>query len=79
MQKQQSGGRGVSPIKTASIRSASPGEKEFKYIKDNYSNYDVRQVYKFKKLVGGGNFGTVRLAHRIKEPSIKYAVKSILR
>jgi|TARA_B110000285_G_C15100998_1_gene605003 serine/threonine protein kinase len=39
----------------------------------------VRQVYKFQKLVGGGNFGTVRLAHRIKEPNIKYAVKSILR
>jgi len=36
-------------------------------------------VYKFEKLVGGGNFGTVRLAHRISDPNIKYAVKSILR
>ena len=61
------------------IRSTSPGEKEFKKIKDKFSNYDVRQVYKFEKLLGGGHFGQVRLAHRKTEPSIKYAVKSILR
>ena len=61
------------------MRSQSPGEKAFKNIKDKFSNYDVRKVYKFQKLIGGGHFGTVRLAHRITEPSIKYAVKSILR
>ena len=30
-------------------------------------------------MIGGGHFGTVRLAHRISDPSNKYAVKSILR
>ena len=61
------------------IRSSSPGEKAFKNIKEIYSNWDVRKVYKFKKLIGGGNFGSVRLAHSQKDPSIRYAVKSILR
>jgi serine/threonine protein kinase len=61
------------------VRSQSPGEKAFKNIKDKFSNYDVRKVYKFQKLIGGGHFGTVRLAHRITEPNIKYAIKSILR
>jgi len=62
-----------------SVRSASPGEKEFRHIKEKFSNFDVRQVYEFKKLIGGGNFGTVRLAHRKLDPHIKYAVKSIER
>ena len=39
----------------------------------------MRKVYKFRKLIGGGNFGTVRLAHAISDPTVKYAVKSILR
>ena len=60
------------------MRSASPGEKVFSNIKERYSNFDVRKVYRFEKLIGGGNFGTVRLAHRISDPNIKYAVKSIL-
>ena len=51
----------------------------FKNIKEKYSNFDVRKVYKFEKLIGGGNFGSVRLAHRLSDPNIKYAVKSILR
>lgn len=62
-----------------SVRSSSPGEKEFRYIKEKFSNFDVRQVYEFEKLIGGGNFGTVRLAHRKLDPHIKYAVKSIER
>lgn len=37
-------------------------------------------MYKFEKLLGGGHFGTVRLAHRISDPQVaKYAVKSILK
>ena len=37
-------------------------------------------MYKFEKLLGGGHFGTVRLAHRISDPHVaKYAVKSILK
>lgn len=63
----------------ASVRSNSPGEKAFKNIKEKFSNYDVRKVYKFERLIGGGHFGTVRLAHRLSDPTIKYAVKSILR
>jgi len=40
----------------------------------------VRAMFdKFEKLIGGGHFGTVRLANRISDPNIKYAVKSILR
>ena len=64
---------------TVTIRSSSPGEKAFKNIKDQYSNYDIRKIYKFKKLIGGGNFGTVRLTHKIQDPRMVYAVKSILR
>jgi hypothetical protein len=30
-------------------------------------------------MIGGGHFGTVRLAHRISDPANRYAVKSILR
>lgn len=29
-------------------------------------------------MVGGGHFGSVRIAHRITDPQVKYAVKSIL-
>lgn len=61
------------------IRSASPEGNVFNNIKERFSNYDVRKVYRFEKLVGGGNFGTVRLAHRHSDPNIKYAVKSILK
>ena len=61
------------------IRSSSPGEKAFKNIKEQYSNFDIRKIYKFKRLIGGGNFGTVRLAHSISDSKMTYAVKSILR
>lgn len=76
MQKQQSGGEQAD---TVTVRSSSPGERAFKNIKDQYSNQDIRNVYKFEKLIGGGHFGTVRLAHRKSDQKIKYAVKSILR
>lgn len=29
-------------------------------------------------MIGGGHFGTVRLANRISDPNVKYAIKSIL-
>lgn len=51
----------------------------FRNINEQYSNFDVRKVFKFEKLIGGGNFGTVRLAHRLSDSNIKYAIKSILR
>jgi len=62
-----------------SVRSASPDGNVFNNIKDRFSNFDVRKVYKFEKLIGGGNFGTVRLAHRLSDPNVKYAIKSILK
>ena len=36
-------------------------------------------MYAFERLIGGGHFGSVRIAHRITDPQIKYAVKSILK
>jgi len=30
-------------------------------------------------MIGGGHFGQVRLAERISDPNIKYAIKSIKR
>ena len=51
----------------------------FKNISETFSNTDVRTVYAFEKLIGGGHFGSVRIAHRITDPHIKYAVKSILK
>ena len=42
---------------------------------------DIRDVYKFKEVIGGGQFGTVRLAYRKNEKKMNinklYAVKSI--
>lgn len=61
------------------VRSASPEGNAFQNIRDRFSNFDIRKVFKFEKLIGGGNFGTVRLAHRLSDPHIKYAVKSILK
>ena len=39
---------------------------------------DIRKVYKFKDVLGGGHFGSVRVAYRRdEEPRKYYAVKSI--
>ena len=43
------------------------------------SKTDVRTVYKFEKLIGGGHFGSVRIAHPKSDPDVKFAVKSILK
>ena len=41
-------------------------------------NKDIRQFYKFKEVLGGGHFGTVRIAYRRDaEPRKYFAVKSI--
>ena len=54
-------------------------DQEFKHIEETYSTTDIRTVYKFERLIGGGHFGTVWIAHPISNPSKSYAVKSLLR
>ncbi|CDW72438.1 protein kinase domain containing protein [Stylonychia lemnae] len=51
----------------------------FQKIQETFSSTDIRTVYAFEKLIGGGHFGSVRIAHRITDPQVKYAVKSILK
>ena len=38
---------------------------------------NIRNVYTFIKVVGGGTFGTVKLAFRKDNPDTKYAIKQI--
>ena len=39
---------------------------------------DIRKIYKFKDVLGGGHFGTVRISYkRTEEPRKYYAIKSI--
>lgn len=40
----------------------------FENIETTFSTTDIRTVYKFKKLIGGGHFGTVRIAYRKTDP-----------
>jgi len=62
---------------------ANPAEGEattvFDHISSTFSTTDVRSVYNFVKMVGGGHFGTVRLATLKTDPQSTFAVKSILR
>ena len=51
----------------------------FEHISQTFSTTDVRSVYNFVKMIGGGHFGTVRTATLKSDPSITFAVKSILR
>ncbi len=46
-------------------------------IKGGSLNEDIRKVYKFKKVLGGGHFGSVRIAYKKTDPNKFYAVKSI--
>jgi calcium-dependent protein kinase len=59
--------------------SKKEADPDFKTIEETYSTTDIRTVYKFEKLIGGGHFGTVRIAHPISDPEKSYAVKSLLR
>jgi serine/threonine protein kinase len=40
---------------------------------------NIRNVYMIGKIIGSGNFGTVRLATHISNPNKLFAVKSIPR
>lgn len=54
-------------------------EGAFSNISKNFSTTDIRTVYNFEKMIGGGHFGTVRTAHLKTDPHVKFAIKSILR
>ena len=43
------------------------------------SKEDIRLLYTFEKVLGQGNFGTARLAHKIGKPEKKFAIKSLAR
>jgi calcium-dependent protein kinase len=51
----------------------------FGTISNTFSTTDIRSVYTFIKMIGGGHFGTVRIANLKTDPDIIYAIKSILR
>ena len=40
----------------------------FQNISETFSTIDIRTVYAFERLIGGGHFGSVRIAHRITDP-----------
>jgi hypothetical protein len=41
------------------------------------SHEDIRKTYKFHKLIGAGQFGSVRIATRHNIPDVLVCVKSI--
>ena len=50
-----------------------------KSIVHKISREDIRLVYTMENILGSGNFGTARLAHKTGNKQKKYAIKSILR
>ena len=40
----------------------------FRYISETFSTTDIRSVYAFERLIGGGHFGSVRKAYPISDP-----------
>jgi calcium-dependent protein kinase len=51
----------------------------FDNIKNEFSSVDIRDNYKFENVLGGGHFGTVRMAGPKHDLNCKVAVKSILK
>ena len=43
------------------------------------SREDIRLIYNIERVLGTGNFGTVRLAYKTGNPNKKFAVKSLPR
>ena len=59
------------------LRKKSLSPKKIKTVSGSL-NSDIRKKYKFKDVLGGGNFGSVRVAYRKDiEPKKYFAVKSI--
>lgn len=64
--------------KSDSSNSNNPKKKVQLMATGGSLNKDIRQFYKFKDVLGGGHFGTVRIAYRRDvEPRKLFAVKSI--
>ena len=63
------------PLKN--LRRSSAPSPEIEIITGSL-NSDIRKKYKFKDVLGGGNFGSVRVAYRKDDPlKQNFAVKSI--
>eukprot|EP00347_Sterkiella_histriomuscorum_P016684 403352253 len=77
--KQELQANGAAGQQQQPLQASQDDTKLFERISETFSITDIRTVYAFEKLIGGGHFGSVRLAHRITDPQIKYAVKSILK
>ena len=43
------------------------------------SREDIRLIYDIERILGSGNFGTARLAHKVGNPAKKFAIKSLPR
>ena len=69
----------VEAATTTTSLDAVESASVFQNISETFSQTDIRTVYAFERLIGGGHFGSVRIAHRITDPGIRYAVKSILK
>lgn len=53
-------------------------DSSFDFNKSVTSLEDIRTIYRFSnRLLGNGNFGSVRLATLIKNPDFRFAVKTI--
>jgi calcium-dependent protein kinase len=61
------------------MAQAANNDSIFEHITQTFSTTDIRSVYDFKKMIGGGHFGTVRTATLKSDPQATYAIKSILR
>jgi len=66
-------------VYAATEKDSKSGDDVFASIYKEFSKTDIRTVYKFLDVVGGGHFGTVRRVHPKSDPQVTYAVKSILR
>ena len=61
------------------VQAEQAQDNVFANLSNTFSTTDVRTVYNFIKMIGGGHFGTVRTATLKSDPQVTYAIKSILR
>ena len=63
-----------SPPKSPTLKSR---RRNMLISKGGSLNTDIKQIYKFGEILGGGKFGTVRIGSKLDNPHKKYAIKSI--